>query len=260
MKNPKNRFKAALKAGVHQLGIWNTIGGPVVGEILAGSGYDWVLVDMEHSPVEVQDVLSALLAIAAYPETTAIVRPPSNDPVMIKRLLDIGAQSLLIPYVQSAEEARAAVAAMRYAPRGMRGFAGITRATRYGKVSGYPAVAEDELCLIVQVETKVALDRLEEIATVEGVDGVFIGPADLAATMGHTGNPGHPEVVTAIEDAFVRLRRIGVPSGILTLDRAFSKRCMELGSGFTAAGVDMALLNEGLLSLAREFREAEAKR
>jgi 4-hydroxy-2-oxoheptanedioate aldolase len=253
MQNPKNRFKAALKAGKHQLGLWNTIGGQAVVEQLATCGFDWLLIDTEHSPVDVVDVLPALQAIAAYPETSAIVRPASNDTVLIKRYLDIGAQTLLIPYVQSPDEARAAVAAMRYAPRGVRGFAGITRATRFGKVPGYATSAEDELCLIVQVETKAAVDCLEEIAAVDGVDGVFIGPADLAASLGHPGALGHPDVVAVIEDVIARLRKIGMPSGILTLDNASSRRCIELGTTFTAVGVDFALLDAAALALVREF-------
>lgn len=259
MKNPTNHFKAALKAGKHQLGIWNSIGGETVVEHLAGCGFDWVLIDTEHSPVGVNDVLPALQAVAGYPGTTAIVRPTHNDTTIIKRLLDHGAQTLLIPYVQSAAEAEAAVSAMRYAPRGVRGFAGITRATRFGKVENYATRAEEELCLLVQVETKTALDQLEEIASVDGVDGVFIGPADLAASMGHPGNTAHPDVVAAIENAIARAIKLGVPVGILTLDRSFAKRCIELGTNFTAVGVDLALLDMAVVALEHEFRQLERK-
>ena len=257
MQNLPNAFKAALKNGTHQLGIWNSIGGPTVVEQLATCGYDWVLIDTEHSPVGVNDVLPALQAVAAYPQTTAIVRPASNDTVLIKRVLDLGAQTLLIPYVQSVEEAQAAVSAMRYAPRGVRGVAGVTRASRFGKIENYATRAEEQLCLVVQVETKMAVDRLEEIATVDGVDAVFIGPADLAASLGHPGNTGHPEVVATVEDAIGRLKKIGVPAGILTLDRAFAGRCMELGTAFTAVGVDLALLDQAATALQQEFREFE---
>jgi 4-hydroxy-2-oxoheptanedioate aldolase len=253
MKNPTNTLKAALKAGRQQIGIWNTIGGPTVIEQLACSGFDWILVDCEHSPIGVNDVLPALQAVAAYPGTSAVVRPASNDATTIKRLLDIGAQSLLIPYVESADEARAAVAAMRYGPRGIRGFAGITRATRYGRVQDYATRVEDELCLIVQVETATALGRLEEIATVDGVDAVFIGPADLAASLGHPGNLGHPDVVAAIEGAIATLKRLGVPSGILTLNEEFNRRCIALGTTLTAVGVDLALLDKAVTALAGRF-------
>lgn len=254
MKNPTNNFKAALKSGRHQLGIWNSIGGQTVIEMLAGCEYDWILIDTEHSPVDVTDVLPALQAVAGYPHISAVVRPASNDTVLIKRLLDLGAQSLLIPYVQSAEEAEAAVRAMRYAPRGVRGLAGLTRASRFGKVESYATRAEEELCLLVQVETAAALDRMEEIAAVDGVDGVFIGPADLAASLGHPGNTGHPYVVAAIEDALRRLAALGVPSGILSLDKSFARRCIELGTTFTAVGVDLDLLGRAAVDLAADFR------
>ncbi|WP_114286726.1 aldolase/citrate lyase family protein [Candidatus Halocynthiibacter alkanivorans] len=253
MQIPHNRFKAALKGKRHQLGMWNAIGGNTVCEVLAGSGFDWVLVDTEHSPVEVAEILPALQTIAGYPEVSAVVRPAVNDPVLIKRLLDMGAQSLLLPYVQSAEEAKAAVNAMRYPPRGMRGVAGITRASRFGKADDYVTRAEEELCLLVQVETAVALEQLEEIAMVEGVDGVFIGPADLSASMGFPGQPDHPEVVAAIEGAIRKLGSLGVPAGILSLDEAFCRRCMELGTSFTAVGVDLAILVRGTTQLCERF-------
>ncbi len=257
MKNPKNLFKAALKSGKHQLGIWNSIAGQPVTEYLATCDFDWILIDTEHAPVDVIDVLPALQTIAAYPHVSAIVRPAINDTVLIKRLLDLGAQTLLIPYVQSADEARAAVAAMRYPPSGVRGYAGMTRASRFGKVEGYGTGAADELCLIVQIETGTALDQLEEIARVEGVDGVFIGPADLAASLGHPGDLAHPDVVSAIEDAFRRLAALGVPSGILSLDRPFAKHCMSLGTAFTAVGIDLALLGNAAMALSEEFRSLE---
>ncbi len=253
MQNPPNRFKAAITSGTQQIGIWNSIGGPTAVELLATCGYDWVLIDTEHAPVDVTDVLPSLQTLAGYPRTSAIVRAAFNDTVLIKRLLDIGAQTLLLPYIESPDEARAAVAAMRYAPRGIRGFAGHTRASRFGKVEGYATGAEDQLCLLVQVETQKSMDQIEKIAAVDGVDGVFIGPADLAASMGHPGNLTHPDVVQAIEDGIARLKKIGVPAGILSLDPVFAKRCIELGTIFTAVGVDTALLDQAALGLARDF-------
>jgi 4-hydroxy-2-oxoheptanedioate aldolase len=250
---PHNRFKAALLEGRQQVGIWNSIGGNTVCELLAGCGFDWVLVDTEHSPVEVTDVLPALQTIAGYPDVSAVVRPTSNDPVEIKRLLDIGAQSLLIPYVQTPEEAEAAVSAIRYPPRGIRGVAGITRASRFGKVENYTKNADQQLCLIVQVETADALDRLEEIATVDGVDGVFIGPADLSTSMGFAGNSDHPDVIAAIEDAIRRLSGLGVPVGILCLNEDFANRCIELGTNFTAVGADTAILVRQATALRKRF-------
>lgn len=253
MENPRNLFKAAIRAGKPQIGIWNTVGGPVIVEQLALAGFDWVLIDTEHSPLEPADVLPSLQAVACYPATSAVVRIVVNDTALIKRHLDMGAQTLLIPYVESAEEARAAVAAMRYPPRGVRGMAGITRATRYGRIANYATRAEEELCLLVQVETARALADIEAIAAVDGVDGVFIGPADLSASMGYPGNPGHPDVVAAIEGAIATLKRLGVPAGILSLDEAFTRRCMDLGTTFTAVGVDLALLDRAVRDLAARF-------
>ncbi|NNU79865.1 4-hydroxy-2-oxo-heptane-1,7-dioate aldolase [Halovulum dunhuangense] len=242
MNLPENRFKARLRAGIQQIGVWNGIPGPHVAEMLAASGFDWIVVDTEHAPAELSDALPALQAIAAYPESAALVRPAWNDPVLIKRALDLGAQTLMVPMVQSPAEAEAAARAMRYPPRGIRGVAGLHRASRYGMVADYITRAEEQLCLIVQIETPEALDRLEEIAAVDGVDGVFFGPADLSANMGHPGNQFHPEVVAAIEGGIARLSAMGVPAGILTLDEAFARRCMELGTLFTAVGVDFGLL------------------
>ncbi|EAQ01692.1 hypothetical protein OB2597_14651 [Pseudooceanicola batsensis HTCC2597] len=253
MDLPRNRFKAALKEGKHQLGFWNTISGPIVPEALAAIGFDWIVVDTEHTTTEAFQVHASLQAIAAYPEVSAVVRPVSNDAAYIKRYLDMGAQTLMIPYVQTPDEARAAVTAMRYPPNGIRGMAGGTRASRFGMVRDYMTRAEEELCLIVQVETIDALARIEEIATVDGVDAVFIGPADLSGSMGHPGNQSHPEVVAAIEDAFTRLRAIGVPSGILTLDEDLAKRLATLGAGFTAIGTDISSLVRDVRALKGRF-------
>ena len=249
MDLPKNRFKALLKEGRHQLGFWNTLSGPIVPEALAAIGFDWIVVDTEHTTTEAFQVHSSLQAIAAYPEVSAVVRPVSNDPAYIKRYLDMGAQTLMIPYVQTPEEAAAAVHAMRYPPKGMRGMAGGTRASRFGLVKDYMTRAEDELCLIVQVETIGALKHLEEIATTDGVDAVFIGPADLSGSMGHPGNQAHPEVAAAIEDAFTRLKAVNVPSGILTLNEDFAKRLRTLGSGFTAIGTDISSMVRDIAAL-----------
>lgn len=252
MELPKNRFKAALKEGRHQTGFWNMIAGPTVPEALAAIGFDWILVDTEHATTEAYQVQASLQAIAAYPEVSAVVRPVSNDPAYIKRYLDMGAQTLMIPYVETPQEAAAAVRAMRYPPHGIRGVAGGTRASGFGMVKDYVTRVEDELCLIVQVETADALSRLEEIATVEGVDAVFIGPADLSASLGHPGDQAHPEVVSAIEDAFMRLGKIGVPSGILSLNEPTITRLRELGAGFTAIGTDVS-------SLVRDIRAVKSR-
>ena len=253
LRNPTNRFKAALRDGRSQIGVWASLGGPTAVEVLASRGFDWIVVDTEHAPAEVTDVLPALQVIAGYPEVSAVVRAAIGDWVLVKRILDLGAQTLLVPYVQSPEEAQDIVRAMRYPPRGVRGVAGQTRASRYGLVEGYARGAEEELCLVVQVETRPALDALEAIAAVDGVDAVFIGPSDLAASLGHPGEPMHPEVTAAIEDAIARLAAVGTPSGILTQNRDFARRCIELGTRFTAVGTDVGVLVAGAASLRDAF-------
>lgn len=241
MDLPRNAFKAALIEGRQQLGLWCTLSSAYATEVVAGAGYDWLLLDTEHSPAELTTVLAQLQAVSAY-AVSPVVRPAANDAVLIKRLLDIGAQSLLIPYVQSAEEARAAVAATRYPPDGIRGVSALTRATRFGRVKDYARQAAGELCLLVQVETQEALDQIEAIAAIEGVDGIFIGPGDLAASLGHVGDLKHARVVDAVENAVARIRAAGKPAGILTGDPAFAKRCIDLGTTFTAIGVDAGIL------------------
>lgn len=253
MKNPTNLFKAALREGRHQLGIWNTIGGNTVPELLGGAGFDWVLVDCEHAAIETIEVLPALQAIATTPGVSAIVRPAGLDAIHFKRLLDMGAQTLLVPYVQTAAEAAHAVRAMRYGPDGIRGMAGMTRATRYGRVEGYHERAEEELCLIIQVETVEGLKNLNAIAATEGVDAIFIGPADLSASMGLRGQVGHPDVVDAINDAIARMRKIDMPVGLMALDPAAAKDFMARGLSFTAVGVDLVLLADSIAALRSTF-------
>jgi 4-hydroxy-2-oxoheptanedioate aldolase len=250
---PPNRFKRALKDGRQQIGLWNSLPGTVVAELLATCGFDWVVIDTEHSVTDIPDTLAMMQAMAPY-RTQVVVRPASNDVVLIKRILDLGAQTLLIPYVQNADEARAAVAAMRYAPRGIRGVAGLTRASVFGQVAGYHSRAEEELCLIVQVETAEALSRIPEIAAVDGVDALFIGPADLAASMGHVGDMRHPDVVAAIEAGVRAIVAAGKPAGILTLDPDFARTCIGWGTTFTAVGMDIALLAQGARALSARFR------
>jgi 4-hydroxy-2-oxoheptanedioate aldolase len=253
MELPVNRFKRKLVAGQSQIGLWCGLPGSYSAEILAPAGFDWLLFDTEHSPGDVLTVLPQLQAVAPY-DVSPVVRAAVNDPVLIKRFLDIGVQTLLIPYIQSEAEAEAAVRAVRYPPRGIRGVSALTRATRFGRVANYAQTAEQEICLLLQIETRQALDRLESIAAIDGVDGIFIGPADLAASLGHPGQPGHPEVVEAIESAISTLKKLGVPSGILTPDESFAARCMTLGTLFTAVGVDVAVLARGSEALASRFR------
>jgi len=253
MKNLQNLFKAALKAQKRQLGIWNTIGGNSVPELLAGTGFDWVLVDCEHAAIETVEVLPALQAIGQNPTVSALVRPAHNDATLFKRLLDMGAQTLLVPYVQTAEEAAAAVSAMRYGPHGIRGMAGMTRATRYGQVENYFATASDELCLVVQIETVEGMKNLEAIARTDGVDAIFVGPADLSASMGFPGEPNHPEVLAAIKDIIMRMRANNIPAGLMCLDPVAAKGYLEMGASFVAVGVDLVLLANAVSNLRGEF-------
>ncbi len=254
MMLPVNQFKRGLREGRQQIGLWNSIPGPVVAEMIAGTGFDWITIDTEHSLTDIPDVLAMLQAMAPYP-VSPVVRPQSQDPALIKRLLDFGAQTLMIPYVQSADEARALVSAMRYAPRGFRGVAGGTRASGYGQIKDYMVRAEAELCLIVQIETHEAVAAIEDIAAVDGVDALFIGPADLAASLGHPGNQAHPEVVATIESAIKRIVAVGKPAGILTVDPEFARKCIGWGTRFAAVGVDLWLLSAAARGLAASFRQ-----
>jgi 4-hydroxy-2-oxoheptanedioate aldolase len=255
MDLPQNAFKRALAAGQLQIGLWCSLASPIAAEIVADSGFDWLLIDSEHSPNEIPDLLAALQAVGRG-TASPVVRPPWNDPVMIKRVLDIGAQTLLLPYVQSPDEARRAVAATRYPPAGIRGVTASGRAARYGRVKDYLKRADSEICVIAQVETRSALDELEAIATTDGIDAVFIGPADLAASLGHVGHPQHPEVKAALEDGVRRLTAIGVPAGILTANEEEARRYINWGYRFVAVGVDIALLARGADALAQRFKSA----
>ncbi len=248
-----NPFKQALKAGRLQIGLWHSLSSHLVVEILADSGFDWILLDTEHAPNELPMVLTQLQATSggkAHP----VVRPAWNDQVIIKRLLDIGAQSLLIPYVETEEEARRAVMSTRYPPEGFRGFASQARASRYGRITGYHQAAHEQICLLLQVETKRGLQNLERIAKVEGVDGVFVGPGDLSAALGHLARPNHPEVVKTIDDAIRRIKDAGSVAGILCGDTQLAKHYIEQGCLFTAVGSDIGLLANGSEQLAAMFR------
>ena len=255
---PINAFKRALAAGESQIGLWSSIPSNYTVEILAGAGFDWILLDTEHSPNDLESVLTQLQAAAAY-EATAIVRVPWSDQVVIKRYLDAGAQSLLIPFVSTADEARAAVSYTRYPPHGVRGVGGTTRATRFGRVRDYARHVEQQLCVLVQVETKQGLDELEAICEVDGVDGVFIGPADLHASLGHTGQTEHPDVLAIIDDAIRRIRAAGKAPGVLTPNRTLARRWLDCGALFVAVGADVGILARGAEALAAEFRERGAE-
>ncbi|HYN11177.1 MAG TPA: HpcH/HpaI aldolase/citrate lyase family protein [Burkholderiales bacterium] len=253
MELPQNTFKRALKAGKAQIGLWSSLSSNYTVEVIAGAGFDWILLDMEHSPNDLESALTQLQAAAPYP-SHPVVRVPWNDMVSIKRLLDIGAQSLLVPYVSTPAEARQAVSYTRYPPGGVRGVAGTTRATRFGRVKDYARRAQEEICLLVQVETQQALDSIEAICGIDGVDGVFIGPADLHASLGYPGEIANPKVKPLIDDAIRRIRKAGKAPGILTPSEADARHWLECGALFVAVGADVGILARGAEALAAKFK------
>jgi 4-hydroxy-2-oxoheptanedioate aldolase len=255
MDLPQNPFKRALRAGKPQIGLWSSLSSNYTVEVIAGAGFDWILLDSEHSPADIENLLTQLQAAAPYP-THPVVRIPWNDMVTIKRVLDIGAQSLLVPYVSTAAEAKAAVSYTRYPPAGVRGVAGTTRATRFGRIADYARRAHEEICLLVQVETQGALDNIEAICGMDGVDGVFIGPADLHASLGHPGEIANPKVKPMIDEAIRRIRKSGKAPGILTPNEADARHWLDCGALFVAVGADVGILARGAEALAAKFKKS----
>lgn len=247
METPINTFKRRL-GREQQLGMFSTLNSSSLVELLAGAGFDWILLDTEHSPTEMADVVEQLRALAIH-GVSAVVRPAWSDMILIKRLLDAGAQTLLIPCIDTAEEAEAAVSYTRYPPFGVRGVSGSSRAANYGQNRSYVTTAEAEICIIVQIETPLGLSNIEAIASVPGVDGVFIGPADLAASMGHVGDGQHPEVQAAINDGFDRLQALGKPSGYLTLNEAEVRARIVQGVDMLGVATDTSIVNSGAAGL-----------
>ncbi|GHE22906.1 4-hydroxy-2-oxoheptanedioate aldolase [Halomonas urumqiensis] len=253
MQMPPNAFKQRLLAGEPQTGIWLGLTSPYAAEIAATAGFDWLLLDVEHAPNDLTSLLAQLQAMEPY-ASHPVVRPPTGDAVLLKRYLDIGVQNLLIPMVETPEQAAELVAATRYPPRGKRGVGHVlARASRWGQVEDYLWRADDEICLLLQVESPEALDNLEAIAAVDGVDGVFVGPADLSAAMGQLGNPGHPEVVAVISDAIARIRATGKAAGIVTADEREARDYLEAGCTFVGVGIDTLMLASALRGLAGRF-------
>jgi 4-hydroxy-2-oxoheptanedioate aldolase len=251
---PQNHFKAALAAKQAQIGLWVGLGNANAAEALATTGYDWLLIDGEHAPNDPRSVLDQLRAVAPYP-VHPVVRPVIGDVALIKQYLDVGAQTLLVPMIDTAEQAALMVKAMRYAPAGVRGMgAALARASRYNQVDDYLARADAQMCLLVQAETTTAIDNLEAIASTEGVDGVFFGPADLSASMGYPGQPGHPEVVKTMLDGIHTVRQAGKAPGILMTDPVQAQRYLDAGALFVAVGVDMLVLVAAAQALARRFK------
>jgi 4-hydroxy-2-oxoheptanedioate aldolase len=249
-----NTFKQAIREGRTQIGLWTSLCSNVAAEVIAGAGFDWILIDTEHAPNELPMVFSQLQGLVGG-TAAPVIRPAWNDMVLVKRLLDIGVQNLLIPYVQTPEEARAAVASTRYPPQGIRGVAVTHRANRYGRIKDYHKRCGDEICVIVQIETQLALQNLEAIAAIDGVDGLFIGPSDLAAALGHLGEPGHPEVRGAIEDALKRIRKSGKAPGILAPVEADARHWLSVGCVVLAVGSDAGLLARHSEELASKFKK-----
>ena len=247
-------FRDDLAAASRPLaGMWVCSGSPVVAEICAGSGLDWLLIDMEHSPNGLGSVLTQLQAVAAYP-ITPVVRVPSGDAVTIKQVLDLGAQNLLVPMVSSAQEARAVVAAVRYPPRGVRGVgSALARSARWNRVEDYLRDADEHVSLLVQVETVAGVEAAGDIAAVDGVDGVFVGPADLAASMGLLGQQSHPEVMAAIQRTFEAAHAAGKPVGVNAFDPAVAARHLEAGASFVVVDADVALLARGSQALSARW-------
>lgn len=257
MELPNNTFKRALAEMRPQIGLWSTLSSNLASEVLAHAGYDWVVVDMEHSPNEIPTVYTQLQSYDPSP-TAAVIRLPWNDPVVVKRVLDIGAFSLLFPMIQTVEEAKKAVASTRYPPRGIRGVSLNQRGNRYGRIASYASEFETELCITVQIETTAALGRVDEIAAVDGIDGIFFGPADLSADMGYLGQPGHPEVKAALAEGLAKCRKAGKPAGILTAAEADSIHWLKEGYVFVAVGTDTAILARGADALLARIREGIA--
>lgn len=257
MQTPINAFKQALAARRPQIGLWLGLADAYSAEICAGAGFDWLLIDGEHAPNDLRSILQQAQAIAGYPGTHAIARVPMGHghvgQQLIKQYLDLGLQTLLVPMVDTAAQATEIVRCMRYPPQGVRGMAG-ARGSRWGRYPAYATEANAQVCLLVQAETAAALRALDAIAATEGVDGVFIGPADLSASMGHVGQPNHPEVQAAIEDAIARIVRAGKAAGILTSDPAQARHYLQLGATFVAVGLDTGLLARATSALAAQFK------
>lgn len=251
---PRNAFKQALAAGERQIGLWCGLTSPIAAEILAGAGFHWVVIDGEHAPNDIPLLVSQLQAMRGG-TAEPVFRVPWNDPVIIKRALDAGARSLLIPFIQNPEEARRAVAATRYPPLGIRGVSVAPRANDYGRVQNYHRNAHLDTCVLLQLETRAALEHIEEVAAIDGVDGIFIGPSDLAADFGHLGNPKHPDVQAAIADAARRIRAAGKSAGTLSGSLDDVERLFELGYNFTAAGSDVGILARNAEQIAARFRK-----
>lgn len=255
MEIPHNRFKDGLRQGRVQIGAWAQLVSETATEILAASGFDFIVIDIEHAPNDVGTVLPQLRIVDAA-GSSAVVRIPVNELVTIKRILDIGAQTILVPFVQTAREARDAAMAVRYPPDGLRGAAGRHRSNRYGRVPGYFTQANDQMSVLVQIETRLGLDNIAEIASVDGVDALFFGPMDLSASLGLLGNPAHPAVTAEIENGLAAVKAAGKAAGVLAPNDDLADHFIGLGFDFISVGGDLGILAAGADAIASRFASA----
>ncbi|HVF65813.1 MAG TPA: HpcH/HpaI aldolase/citrate lyase family protein [Casimicrobiaceae bacterium] len=241
MDLPKNRFKHLIASDTPPLGVWLVSGAESTAEALGCAGFDFLVLDMEHTPIDMAQLVGMLRAIEGTP-AGVITRIPWNDMVLVKRILDAGAQSLMFPFIQNVEEAKRAVSYTRYPPDGVRGVAAVHRASRHGNVPNYQRIAANELCVVAQIETITSLEQIPAIAAVPGIDSLFIGPADLSASMGHLGNLAHPDVLAKLEQGAKACRKAGKPVGIVGPNPDLVKRFLEMGYSWVAIGSDIGLM------------------
>ncbi len=243
-----NRFRADLRAGKTLIGCWCSLANPITTEVLGVAGFDWLLLDGEHSPNDVITFIPQLMALKDS-VSAPVVRPSWNNPVELKRLLDSGFYNFLIPFIETGDEAQRAVAATRYPPQGFRGVSVAQRGNRFGTVAGYFEGVNEQICVMVQIESRKGVAAAAEIAAVDGVDGLFIGPSDLAAGLGHFGNPNHPEVQAAMDAVFAAGKAHGKPIGILAPVEADARRYIAMGATFVAVGSDLGVFRAGTQAL-----------
>lgn len=257
MDMPINSFKQALRTRQLQIGLWSGLADAYCAEISAGAGFDWLALDAEHAPNDIRTLLEQLQSIAPYP-VHPVIRAKIGDSVHIKQLLDLGVQSLLIPVVETAQQALELVRATRYPPHGVRGVgSALARASRWNRIKGYLDAADDQICIVAQVETALGVRNAAAIAEVAGIDGIFIGPADLSASLGHRARPDHPEVQAAMENTVTQVLRTGKAVGTLLSDESLARKFIALGCSFVAVGVDTALLAQATQNLAARYRPSQ---
>ncbi|NIY47646.1 2-dehydro-3-deoxyglucarate aldolase [Cedecea colo] len=249
-----NKFKAALAAHQVQIGCWSALANPISTEVLGLAGFDWIVLDGEHAPNDITTFIPQLMALTGS-QSAPVVRAPTNDPVIIKRLLDIGFYNFLIPFVETQEEAALAVSSTRYPPEGIRGVSVSHRANMFGTVPDYFAQSNKNITVLVQIESQQGVDNVDAIAGTNGVDGIFVGPGDLAAALGHLGNASHPEVQRCIQHIFARAKAFDKPAGILAPVEADAKRYLEWGATFVAVGSDLGVFRSATQKLCDQFKK-----